>query len=637
MIEKPWAITTRHSSINPSCEPSGLDRWTQISAVLKRAAESTGQNANGDWPPVGDWLDSLSAVGCPDEVLNLGPFGCLDVVIVTGRGKKEKPHGSYCTSPIRMEDDRFKVIDRTCTGTINEMTAQSMPRLRKRKTSSPHKPSNSQAVSASLEVDELLMGMLNQGSRITGIGARYLAKTVETHRLSSTQSQQAVCYNPRKRRIPRNDSQQEPRVSDSEDPLTTSAPTKQVPSSSKPPPQKKLKIKSKLLTQKPGERLGTSLLEITKNGSKTPGRQVMGFQSMRLPPSPKPRDTSPVLNSSPLSSVKTEDLDLGVLQPPAFSSTTHDDDSQTRGLYRATASTKISDPPPYFRSGCIQSAKPSKDPAARATKTDRREVECLLSNPKDPELDPDAVHGHHRFGILQKPCEEYLKRRGILNTSSVFKTQRLSSLDAETLELPMKLWASKSMGGNDTRVLTEPRRRSERQSIARASLASLACEPKGNELLRADQCRSLNRSSDNDSVHSDQNEVEKHIIGQFGGRTVARRSLKGFPFAIPPLPAADESDSAVESTVKTSSSSTVRSAFMGPEQPSASNFVSLVKERGKEEQSPSPADRHFQRPPLSEGSEVTYAPDGLVRNVPAHLKGTFREEGILFSCRFIVS
>ena len=101
-VEKPWVYQTSNS-ITAEKKDTG-QRWKAISASLQEEAIARGVDKYGFPPLSSQYLHALSKISMPDRIKKITSFGTIDVVIVTGRGRKYGPDSFYLCTPTRMYD-----------------------------------------------------------------------------------------------------------------------------------------------------------------------------------------------------------------------------------------------------------------------------------------------------------------------------------------------------------------------------------------------------------------------------------------------------------------------------------------------------------------------------------------------------
>lgn len=115
LLEQPWIMVSPENSSKTATEDckSGRDtdnaheRWAAISNKLNEEAEVGGRNKWGDLSALGDYLASLAKFPMPKEVDDLQKpgelnFGIIDVVLTAGTGRKDDPDTGYIEEPARM-------------------------------------------------------------------------------------------------------------------------------------------------------------------------------------------------------------------------------------------------------------------------------------------------------------------------------------------------------------------------------------------------------------------------------------------------------------------------------------------------------------------------------------------------------
>ncbi|KAL8781678.1 MAG: hypothetical protein Q9213_005895 [Squamulea squamosa] len=112
VTEKPWIL------VPPDPNATGADttvegRWNEIAQALGFAADSYGWNERNEPSPSTDFLQSLASLPMPATLPNmLGTvntrFATIDVIVTTGKGRKEDASAPYLMRPIPLKLDGFE-------------------------------------------------------------------------------------------------------------------------------------------------------------------------------------------------------------------------------------------------------------------------------------------------------------------------------------------------------------------------------------------------------------------------------------------------------------------------------------------------------------------------------------------------
>ncbi|KAI4259826.1 MAG: hypothetical protein L6R42_004375, partial [Xanthoria sp. 1 TBL-2021] len=117
VTEKPWVLLPSASKVshfaNHSIGKSPISeevqgRWKEIAQALQFAANSYGRNERNELSPTSDYLQSLANLQMPatlPEMLEAGSkqYAIIDVVVATGRGRKENASAPYLMNPMPLK------------------------------------------------------------------------------------------------------------------------------------------------------------------------------------------------------------------------------------------------------------------------------------------------------------------------------------------------------------------------------------------------------------------------------------------------------------------------------------------------------------------------------------------------------
>ncbi|KAL8735343.1 MAG: hypothetical protein Q9166_000888 [cf. Caloplaca sp. 2 TL-2023] len=117
LTEKPWILAPAVSAFSgiandanggrPMPEDAEC-RWNEIAGALKLAAESLGRNERNAMSPISEYLQSLADLPMPatlPDMLEFGSkrFAVIDVVVITGKGRKEEASAPYLMRPLPLK------------------------------------------------------------------------------------------------------------------------------------------------------------------------------------------------------------------------------------------------------------------------------------------------------------------------------------------------------------------------------------------------------------------------------------------------------------------------------------------------------------------------------------------------------
>ncbi len=119
VTEKPWILLPSTFKVSGFSDPSirerptseGVEgRWKEIAQALQIAAKSYGPNERDELCPTSDYLQSLVGLQMPATLpgmLEAGTkhYAIIDVVVVTGRGRKENASAPYLMNPMPLKPE----------------------------------------------------------------------------------------------------------------------------------------------------------------------------------------------------------------------------------------------------------------------------------------------------------------------------------------------------------------------------------------------------------------------------------------------------------------------------------------------------------------------------------------------------
>ncbi|MCJ1331986.1 hypothetical protein MMC10_008678 [Thelotrema lepadinum] len=108
-VETPWIVVpagqTADGSVreNKRSKWSNADqRWGSVNSLLLAEAEASAKDEQGKLTILGDYLHALANVKIPGDIQGLQSvnYGVLDVVLISGLGKKDEASEKYLTKPV---------------------------------------------------------------------------------------------------------------------------------------------------------------------------------------------------------------------------------------------------------------------------------------------------------------------------------------------------------------------------------------------------------------------------------------------------------------------------------------------------------------------------------------------------------
>ncbi|KAL8806784.1 MAG: hypothetical protein Q9200_004924, partial [Gallowayella weberi] len=139
MVEKPWVLAADDRIAQVHRAQDVANRWTEIAQAHKLAAESYGRNDKYELSLIGDYLQSLADLPMPatlPEMLETGNerFAIIDIVITTGKGRKEDASAPYLMrpTPLRLHGFGMHREDLPIKVLPAPITPPPQPRIRQR-------------------------------------------------------------------------------------------------------------------------------------------------------------------------------------------------------------------------------------------------------------------------------------------------------------------------------------------------------------------------------------------------------------------------------------------------------------------------------------------------------------------------
>ena len=108
-VEQPWIIVPADQSSKGDVRENKLlkldnpdQRWAAVNSLLLSEAEDSAKDEHGHFTVLGDYLHALANVKLPGDLQGLQSvnYGVLDVVLISGQGKKDDASEKYLTKPV---------------------------------------------------------------------------------------------------------------------------------------------------------------------------------------------------------------------------------------------------------------------------------------------------------------------------------------------------------------------------------------------------------------------------------------------------------------------------------------------------------------------------------------------------------
>ncbi|KAL8704567.1 MAG: hypothetical protein Q9201_002259 [Fulgogasparrea decipioides] len=132
LVEKPWILMPPATDTSRGADPlvprtqsveGARSRWAKIAHALMSAAETTGRNSRDELPGIGQYLQSLASLPVPaalPALVTTGQFAVIDVVVSTGKGRKDDVSGIYLARPMPLKLHGFGMRIDTALNTSRE-------------------------------------------------------------------------------------------------------------------------------------------------------------------------------------------------------------------------------------------------------------------------------------------------------------------------------------------------------------------------------------------------------------------------------------------------------------------------------------------------------------------------------------